>query len=395
MKILVTDGDQRPALAVTRALGQQGAEVVVGEERRRSLAAASTYSAGHVIYPSPYRDPEGFSRFLPEFIQRARVDIVIPISEVTTYLIAFHKELQQYARIPIPEFEAFDFVSNKWALLQHAQKLNIPIPRTLFVDGPDELDDILTRVAYPAVVKPFRSRLLTAQGWLVTRVHYANSPTELRRLYREQAYLRYPSLIQERVVGPGVGLFVLCNRGELVAIFSHRRLREKPPSGGVSVLRESIPVDPRLRDAAMQLFKPLRWHGVAMVEYKLDRSIGQAVLMEVNGRFWGSLQLAIDAGMNFPSLLCRLATDGASVPSQEPRIGVKSRWLLGDLDHLLMRLFKRASDLHLPEGFPSRTQTLLQFLKFYEPGLHYEILSLRDPRPFLYELAQYLRHLFG
>ena len=290
---------------------------------------------------------------------------------------------------------AFDFISNKWTLLKHAQEIGVAIPQTHFIETAEDLKEVRAQLTYPVVVKPIRSRILTGNGWLSTHVHYANSARELFRLYEEVEYLRYPSLIQERIVGPGLGVFLLFDRGELLGAFGHRRLREKPPSGGVSTLRESIPVAPALKEYAIRLLKPLGWHGVAMMEYKVDRHTGQPLLMEVNGRFWGSLQLAIDAGMDFPYWLYCLATAQPVDIPQTYRVGVKNRWLLGDLDHLLLRLFKKDEDLHLPDGFPSRLRTLLQFLKFYEPGLHYEVLSRSDPRPFLYELSQYLRGVFG
>src|SRR5205814_7135271 len=69
--------------------------------------------------------------------------------------------------------------------------------------------------------------------------------------------------------------------------------------------------------------------------------------------------------------------------------GVKSRWPLGDLDHLLLRLFKSKQALHLPDGAPSKLRTVVDFLKFAGPGLHYEVISHDDPRPFLYELRQH------
>lgn len=392
MKVFVTDGDQRPSLAVTRSLGSRGIAVLVGEERKGSLASASKYCAGRIVYPSPYRNPEGFDRFLLEFVRQARIDMVVPITDVTMHLVLRQKKkLQTYTRLPVTEFEAFDFVSNKWALLKYAQELGIPIPQTLFIEGPEDLKTVLSELNYPVVVKPSRSRIVTEVGWLLSNVHYAESETELIRLYAEQQYLRYPSMIQERIVGPGVGLFVLCNQGELVTAFSHRRLREKPPSGGVSVLRESIPIDQNLKQHAIWLFKSLGWHGVAMMEYKLDQRTGNPLLMEVNGRFWGSLQLAIDAGVDFPYLLYRVAMEGHVEALQSYRVGVKSRWLLGDLDHLLLRIFKKDKDLHLPNGFPSRTKTLIQFLKFFQRDLHYEILSLKDPRPFLFELKEYMK----
>jgi predicted ATP-grasp superfamily ATP-dependent carboligase len=224
-------------------------------------------------------------------------------------------------------------------------------------------------------------------------VHYVASEPELLQLYQQKSYLRYPSLVQERVVGAGMGLFGLFNHGELLTTFGHRRLREKPPSGGVSVLRESIAVHPDLIDQAVSLLSPLGWHGVAMLEYKLNERTAQPVLMEVNGRFWGSLDLAIASGMDFPHLLYKVALgDDFEVPNAY-RVGVKSRWLLGDLDHLLMRLTRKDQELNLPQGFPSRIKTFLQFLKFYEPELHYEVLSLSDLCPFIYELRQYLAQL--
>ena len=396
VRVLVTDGDERPALAVTRSLGRRGLEILVGAENGRSLASSSKYCAGHVTYPSPHREHHRFCDFLSDLVRRRHIDVLIPMTDVTTHLVALHKaELEGAVSLPIPDFGAFEFVSDKWKLLKRAQEMGIAIPRTHFVQGAEDLRVVLGELRYPVVVKPARSRILTESGWVRTQVRYAGSETELVRLYRETAYLRFPSLIQERINGPGIGLFLLFDRGNLVTAFSHRRLREKPPSGGVSTLRESIPVDARLKSQAVDLFQPLGWHGVAMVEYKLDRRTGQPLLMEVNGRFWGSLQLAIDAGMDFPYLLYRLAVgDGVEAP-EAYEIGVANRWLLGDLDHALARLFKKDRDLDLPEGFPSRFRTALEFAKFYRPGLRYEPLSLTDPRPFLHELSAYVRDLLG
>lgn len=39
-----------------------------------------------------------------------------------------------------------------------------------------------------------------------------------------------------------------------------------------------------------------------MVEWKVDLRDGRPKLMEINPRFWGSLELAVRSGVNFPSL---------------------------------------------------------------------------------------------
>ena len=230
----------------------------------------------------------------------------------------------------------------------------------------------------------------TGTGWLSGAVQYAHSESDLLRVYRASPYLTsYPSLIQERVVGSGIGVFVLCDRGRLLTAFAHRRLREKPPSGGVSVLCESVAVDSNLCRQAMQLLGPLGWHGVAMIEFKEDRRTGTPVLIEVNGRFWGSLQLATDAGVDFPFLSGQLAL--GERPDVPPiyKVGLRSRWLLGDLDHLLIRL--RQSDRDLPDTAPSKPRTLIDFLKCAGANLRYDVWRRDDPRPAFHEFGEYVK----
>jgi predicted ATP-grasp superfamily ATP-dependent carboligase len=200
-------------------------------------------------------------------------------------------------------------------------------------------------------------------------------------------------LLQERIVGPGQGVFACFDRGQPIALFSHRRLREKPPSGGVSVLSESVAVPPLAREYALRLLRELGWHGVAMVEFKVDARDGTPRLMEINGRFWGSLQLAVDAGVDFPRLLLETLGDGPPPVPAEYRLGVRSRWFWGDVDATLIRLFGK--ERRLEREAPSRLRALAQFLTFWQPGLHYENPRLSDLRPFLYETADWLKSNLG
>jgi predicted ATP-grasp superfamily ATP-dependent carboligase len=392
LTVLVTDGDERPALAITRSLGRRGISVLVGAERRVSLASASRYCTTTVVYPSPSRAPEAFAQCLQGLVAREGIDVVMSVTDVTTHLVASNRiKLVPHTAVAAPAFEAFGQVADKTALVWRARGCGIPVPRTAFVDGAAQLDAVIGRVRYPAVVKPARSRIPTAGGWTFTTVQYARSESELRQLYRTTEYLaRYPSLIQERIVGPGMGVFVLCDRGRILASFAHRRVREKPPSGGASVVCESIPVDPHLLDQASRLLAPLGWHGVAMLEYKQDRVTGTPFLMEVNGRFWGSLQLAIDAGMDFPYLWTKLVLGESFDVPPSYRVGIRSRWLLGDLDHLLLRLRRNGRDL--PDDAPSRLRTLAEFVLPHR-GVRHEVFRWGDPHPALHELREYTKSL--
>jgi len=150
---------------------------------------------------------------------------------------------------------------------------------------------------------------------------------------------------------------------------------------------ESIALDEALESSGVRLLDALDLRGVAMVECKREVGTGRPVVMEANGRFWGSLQLAIDAGVDFPELLVRCAA-GEHVPTfREYRLGVRSRWFWGDVDHLSLRL----RDVRHRGG--SRLRAFLDFFRVRPGRDRSEIARWRDPAPFLVETLQWLRIL--
>ena len=347
--VLVTDGQERSALAITRGLGRAGIPVIVGAETTISLAGASRYCVAKWQYPSPLQQPAQFISSLVEAVRRFDITAIIPPTDSSMQAVAAQRDqFRPSVTAMIPSLESYEMVSDKYRLMKLAHELGVPIPNTVFVpDG--NIAAVLDQVrAYPVVVKPGRSLVKIDEKWIKTSVHFVSNAEELTDLYRRTPYLRNPSLIQQRIEGEGQGVFGLFDHGRPCALFAHRRIREKPPAGGVSVFRESIELPKPMTDYAVRLLERVKWHGVAMVEFKVDRQSNVPMLMEINGRFWGSLQLAIDAGLNFPYLLYQ-AMNGmpVAVPNNAYRIGTKSRWLIGDLDHLLLRLTKSNSELHL------------------------------------------------
>ncbi len=395
--VIVTDGNERSALAVTRSLGQRGVPVYVGAETSVSLAGTSKYCTQSFVYPSPWSHPEEYVACLLEIARQWNATVLFPMTDLAVELIGEHKERVGLAvTLPIPSLKQYRKLSDKYQLTAWAKEQGIPIPPTLFVPDGD-VSRVIDQVAkWPVVVKPGRSLLKVDGRWKKTTVLYAHDPDDLRRLYHEVWYLQWPSLLQERISGEGEGVFGLFSSGEPLALFAHRRLRERPPSGGVSVLRESIPLPPQMTDYALRVIKSADWQGVAMVEFKVDRDSDVPYLMEVNGRFWGSLQLAIDAGVDFPWLLHQLGTGGVIAGGNEPyQVGVKSRWWLGDLDHLLLRFWKSEKELSLPAGSPSKIETLKSFFSMFDPKTKPEIFRFRDLKPGLHEIGTYLRPLLG
>ena len=132
-----------------------------------------------------------------------------------------------------------------------------------------------------------------------------------------------------------------------------------------------------IEEAAERLLRALGWYGVAMVEFRRDPRDGRYKLIEVNHRFWGSLQLAVVSGVDFPALLCRLALGEEPGPVPDYPAGVQCRWLFpGDLMHFLSN--------------PDRMRLEPGFFRFSGPELHYDVGSWSDPLPVLLVLADVL-----
>lgn len=389
-RILLTDGDQRSTLAAVRALGRAGHEVFVAESSAGSLASRSRHCRGTVVYPSPYEQEAGFVSALAGAARRLGIELVLPMTDITSAVLAENKDtFTAPARVAVPDAESFWRASDKNALHRLADRLGVPTPTTHYIERGEQMPPV-TDVPVPCVIKPARSRVRTREGWVKTAVLRADSADEAASFMRSRPELRHGCMIQRVVEGEGVGLFALCDRGEPRLLFAHRRLREKPPWGGVSVLREAVPIDQLAADYATRLLRALSWHGVAMVEFKRERTTGKPILMEVNARFWGSLQLAIDAGANFPVEAVKLWLGEPVAAQTTYRVGVRSRWLLGDLDHLLLRVFGNGP---APADAPALPVLLIDFCRFLRRDTHYEVESWSDPRPSLYEIRRYASNL--
>lgn len=389
MRILVMDGNTRAALAITRSLGKAGHEVIVSSRKTHSLAGASKYATRTVTYPDPHRYVKQFVEYIAQIIEYLNIDVAIPVTDITTLSICRYRDLMPASCIlPFPDLETVSRVADKSEVTDLAEQLGLGVPKSFTLESAEQLQDF--DLKFPVVIKPSRSRVSTDKEWLYTAVRYAQSHDDLKQWLENADKRIFPVLLQERILGPGIGVSVYCHHGRTIAAFAHRRLREKPPSGGVSVLRESIPLEPLALRTADELLNKLNWHGVAMVEFKLDQRDNKPKLMEINGRFWGSLQLAIDSGIDFPRILVDCIN---SVPEQmlsNYKIGVKSRWLCGDIDALLIRMLHNENTLNLPVSAPSRLVYLKDFITSFRPSVHLEVERLSDLKPAWYEFRSWV-----
>jgi predicted ATP-grasp superfamily ATP-dependent carboligase len=364
-RVFITTGMARTCLAAVRSLGKQGLEVTVGEEGHFPLAALSRYCRRTVRYTSPERDPEAFLSWLRGHLERERYDVAMPVDQYTFYLFSKNRdELATWAKIPVAPFPVFQRAYDKAMTFQAALTAGIPCPKTYFVSTRQEVATLAQHATFPLVIKP----RIGSGSRAIAYVHDADELlSQWDRIHREQPC----PLIQEYIPpgGEALGVSLLFNQeNKPRALFVHKRLREYPLSGGPSTLRESV-TRPQVAQLAIRLLRALNWYGLAMVEFKVDPRDGVPKLMEINPKLWGSINLAVASGVDFPTLLYRLATRGDVEPVFDYRVGVRSRFLLGDTLHFLTN--------------PNRFRLQPSFFRFGDSQTYGDIWALDDPSPAL------------
>lgn len=391
MNVLVLDGNQNQAVTSVRSLARAGYTVHVGESASWSKAGWSRASSGMFRYPAPQRDVGAFVEGVADFVRRQPGTLVLPMTEATTLPLSMHRELltSAGARLILPDHGDLCRAIDKGETTRLAGSLGVPVPKTMLVVTPEDASRAGRLMQFPLVLKPRASEeISTGKVRPGGRPRYVRDPRQLQAAYQDIRRVSSAVLIQEFIRGQGTGYFVLMNHGQLRAEFAHLRVRDAYPSGSGSALRVSIDPNDEIRRFSLKILYALRWHGVAMVEYRVHA--GRAVFMEVNGRLWHSLALACYAGVDFPLLLARLAEQGDVEPNLKYRTGVWCRWLLGDFRHLV-EVWKGPPSGY-PGNYPGRLHTLLKVLT-PKPGTHHDLFQWGDPLPELGDWIGAFRHL--
>ena len=371
--VFVTDAQMRSSLAVIRSLGKCGLNVTAGEETIFTTGFFSKYCHHSVVYPSPKKHKNEFIDYILNKLEKNKYDVVFPVADACLLpLIEHEAEISKYSILAMPNRQTFMKAYDKGNTLQIAKENGIPCPKTYFINDLNELEKIKTELEYPLIIKP---RISSGSRGVELCKSMDELDTKFEKIFTEYG----PLLIQEYIpCGEEIGVYALFNfNSEPRALTVQKRIRSYPVSGGPSTLRRTIKNDEAVK-IAFKLLKIMKWVGVAMVEFRIDSRDNIPKLMEVNPRFWGSLQLSILAGVDFPYLLYKMLTEGDVEPTVDYKENVECRWLLpGDILWFL--------------SAPNKLRNIPEFLKF---NTNYDILSLEDPGPTLGFILATTRYLF-
>jgi len=391
-RILVLDGQTNQALACVRSLGRAGFEVLVAAERRRPLAAWSRYCSARFRLAG-----ETLAAFadLRSWARTQGITCVLPLTERSCVLCNLERTTWEEAGIVLgcaPE-ELLRNAFDKARTLQAAQAADVAVPPTRMPSSVVECHAAAADLGFPCVVKSRFSNAWNGSAFVPDPgTSYVRDSTELEAAVQKHRQGEYWPLIQGFVPGQGKGVFALFNEGRAIAWFAHERLRDVRPSGSGSSLRRSAALDPRLMAPAERLLAGLRWHGPAMVEFR-DDGVHPPHLMEVNGRLWGSLQLAVSAGADFPQWWVAILTGRPVERRSGYATGLTLRWIWGDIKRFLYVV--AGAPPGYPGRYPSIWEGLRELLGPQPPGTRSETWDADDRWPAVGEWVEGIGQLFA
>jgi predicted ATP-grasp superfamily ATP-dependent carboligase len=377
--VVVLGAEPRITIPVARSLSQLGVPVFVASVSAADPVLHSRAIAGFFRLPSPMDSPRDFLNALSAKVRSTGADMLIPTTDGALEAISRHyDELKSLLSLACPPPAIVDRVLNKETTLKIAIRLGIRVPLEYAVSSRTS-SEVIRQIAFPVIAKPRQKSAAEA-----FKIRYFRSEPELVTALNNGVL--DDAMVQEYCAGEGVGVEMLIHQGNCVAAFQHRRLSEFPHTGGVAVRAVAEPVAPQLADTSLELLRGLEWEGVAMVEFRHDRRTGMAALMEVNGRYWGTVSLPIQAGIDFPAYQWQLAhAEVPNVPSTY-EVGMTWRWTAGQLRRwhgLFAHVLKH----------PRALLELVPCVADLNPFTHDALWKLSDPTPAVLDLAREFTHL--
>jgi len=386
---LLTDGHMRQSLAAARALGRSGLKVAVAETteacdaRLRVPAFSSRWASWHTTLPEFRRDPDGYARALLDVVHQHPTRLLIPSSDGSiAALRAWRTRFErQGVALALASESALEVANDKQRTLEVAAMLGVHGPRTVPALDLADVPSVLQEIGYPAVIKPTHSWVRHDGTGTQVRSQEVLDEKEGLLFAEHLSELGSAAIVQEWVGGSRESVSLLYADGRIWAEFAQVAHRMAPVLGGVSVVRESIPMPDDLRSAAVALVRALDLEGYSEIEFRRDAR-GRPLLMEINARLSGSIEVAICSGVDFPGLLWRWALGEKLTAAGNYRTGVRMRWLHGDIQWLMENLFERGR----PDSVSALRASAMFAGEFLSRAI-YDDLDLDDLRPSLVALV--------
>jgi len=378
MNVLITYGWCRTAYSVAMSLARAGHTVSVCSSSSMSMTRFSRFTCSFDHAPDPFEDERGYVLKLAEIARRRDIDMIMPVHEDALAIQRHRALLPQDVKIACPPLDQLALALDKGRLLSAARDLGIPIPQTALPRTAREAETAFESFGFPLVIKP-------RQGNSGKGVAICHSISQARQEY-QALVSRLPGgsdscpVIQSFAAGELVGSAFLADSGRVIACFTEKYTRCKRAGFGTSVVREPY-TNESLRRYTTELVAGLAWQGIGHLDFIVPPD-GPPVLLEMNPRFWGALQMALLNCYDFPLALLEQTAYGR-VRSNCFLSGCKPApclWIAGEVIACVEEL--RHSEWSSP---------IRSFFRMLKPGILGRCDDFRwdDPFPLLVELFYY------
>ena len=376
LDVLVADAAQRQGLVCARSLGRAGLAVGLVENRADAPAFHSRWCVAKAVVPDCATDADAFVDAVVSNAMRHGARVLLPLHDGSIHALRRRRtQVEQHVALALAAEGALDVAATKVKTLALASQLGIPIPRTIAAQSSSDVRFAAQELGFPMIVKPSTSWVEAQQTGRRLACRLVVDLAEALRTVDAFAQAGAESILQEWLNGAREAVSVFRAEGRIWARFAQVAHRMNPPVGGSSVVRESIPLQPALVEAAEQLVDACDLDAYSEIEFRRDAR-GEPRLMEINARLSASVEIAVRAGVDFPLLLHRWAAGEPLRPVPGFRTGVRMRWLGGDLAWLRQTLASR--------GRPEAEPTLRAFGSFCGEFLRpssYDYIDRGDLRP--------------
>jgi predicted ATP-grasp superfamily ATP-dependent carboligase len=316
--LLVDQPKDRAGLVAMRSLAIAGFQVGTGSSAP-SFASLSRHAGAHHHVRECSDDEDGFLTDVARAVRQGAYQIVFCTYEAG--LMALSRERAQIAPAlwPYPPEAVVRRSFDKLDLFHAVGAAGLRAPETVLAN-----EQSLAAWAGPVVVK--------ARNHLPHRFDTAffDSAEPARQLVAQMLAEGGEPLLQSPLRGEMGAVVVLVGRdGRLLSEIHQRALHTWPPEAGDTVLGEVVAPDPALSRGIGALLGELGWTGLAQIEFF---RVGDGVaITDFNGRFYGSMALAVAAGANLPAMWAREFLGMGSTGSTTARLGARFQWLNRDV----------------------------------------------------------------
>jgi predicted ATP-grasp superfamily ATP-dependent carboligase len=360
-KVVVTGGEFFGGLAAIRALARVGHQVWAAIVDERGRAASTRVAVEAVLVPDAAVDGKGFALGVATLAERIGAAVVLPGTDPEIEAITAHSDLFPGIALGPRTEEQVDRATSKTALAGLAEVAGFAVPPTRVVTR-DELE--AADLPFPVVVKSVRSDTANRHGELVRRharrVDDAAELHELRRTLEGDAWV-----IQPYVDGDLISLAGVAWEGNVVASIQHIAHRIWPPNCGGSSYGSTIAPDAERERRVGSLVHELGWSGIFQAQVLC--AAGEDFLIDFNPRLYGTLELAIAAGINLPALWIDLLRGMEPVRCPSYRVGVRFRAGWKDL-RALAAMARDGNPREAVAGLVPRADTCHPVLTWSDPG---------------------------